>query len=99
VGDLRRGCANHPRFAAVVAHNTTNGRQEEAVDIATVYFGDIGDDVVDALIEEGEIFHCAGGFAIEHPLVQPCIQSVEGSLDSIEGLPVHVVERLVTQIL
>jgi septum formation protein len=86
-------------LGAVVIHNTENGKTESGVDIATVHFRDISDSTIDELIQKGDIMHCAGGFTIEDPLVQPCIDRIEGTMDSIEGLPMHVVEELVSRVL
>ena len=49
-------------------------------------FRPIPEEVVEQLIEEGEIFQCAGGLMIEHPLITPLILSMAGSEDAIQGL-------------
>ena len=49
-------------------------------------FKSIPDDTVDALVKEGDVFKCAGGLMIEHPLVAPLITSKMGSDDTIQGL-------------
>ena len=50
--------------------------------------------VMQKLIDEGEIFYCAGGLMIEHPLIQPYIDRIEGTLDSIMGLSKSLVLEL-----
>jgi septum formation protein len=74
------------------------GRRAEGVDATSVAFSAIPDDVVDRLVEEGDVLHCAGGLMIEHPLVQPYIVSVDGSIDSVMGLSKALVQRLVAEV-
>ena len=35
---------------------------------------------------------------VEHPLVQPFVQRIEGTEDSIRGLPVDLTNRLIAEI-
>ena len=49
-------------------------------------FKPIPEEVIEQLVEEGEIFQCAGGLMIEHPLITPLILSMAGSEDAIQGL-------------
>jgi septum formation protein len=50
------------------------------------------------LIEEGEIFWCAGGLMVEHPKVQPWIVSMEGGMDSVMGLRKQTVMDLLDKL-
>ena len=45
------------------------GAQFGGVDVSTVYFGEITQDLITELIAEGEVFYCAGGLMVEHPKV------------------------------
>lgn len=49
-------------------------------------FKPIPEAVIEQLVEEGEIFQCAGGLMIEHPLITPLITSMAGTEDAIQGL-------------
>ena len=40
-----------------------------------VCFKSIPEETVEALVKEGDVFKCAGGLMIEHPLVAPLITS------------------------
>jgi predicted house-cleaning NTP pyrophosphatase (Maf/HAM1 superfamily) len=51
-----------------------------------VCFKPIPEDTVEKLVKEGDVFQCAGGLMIEHPLVTPLITSMIGSEDSVKGL-------------
>lgn len=73
---------------STVVTNIKTGKRLEQVDVATITFANSGipQETVDYLVEEGEIFWCAGGLMVEHPQVQPCIVSMEGDMDAIMGL-------------
>ena len=51
-----------------------------------VCFKSIPEDTVETLVREGDVFKCAGGLMIEHPLVTPLITSMMGTEDSVKGL-------------
>ncbi|KAK9823513.1 hypothetical protein WJX72_003339 [[Myrmecia] bisecta] len=92
-----RGYSTAPAstVGSVVVTNLSTGQQCEGVDTATITFHTIPDDVTEQLIKEGNVFYCAGGLMVEHPLVSPLIKDRQGSLDSIMGLS----KRLVIQLL
>eukprot|EP00890_Picochlorum_soloecismus_P001758 jgi/Picsp_1/2583/NSC_00814-R1_maf-like protein len=80
---------------SVVCTNLESGERVETVDVATILFRPIPKETVDALVEEGEIFWCAGGLMVEHPLVVPHVVDMEGGIDSVMGLKKESVVRLV----
>ena len=82
---------------AIAVTQLSSGKVELDVDTATVFFNPIPKETTDALIEEGEIFYCAGGLMVEHDLVQPHIVKMEGTMDSIMGLPKSLVLSLLTR--
>ena len=41
---------------------------------------------MNVLIEEGDVFWCAGGLMVEHDKVQPYVASIEGGMDAVMGL-------------
>ena len=57
------------------------------MDEAHIHFTPIPVDTVDALVEEGEVFWCAGGLMVEHEMVQPHVTKIEGTMDGVMGLP------------
>lgn len=69
-------------------------RKVDGVDIATQHFRDIPDPVVDQLIAKGEVMQCAGGITVEDPLLEPYLLHRDGTLDSIMGLPVDLLRKL-----
>eukprot|EP00466_Bigelowiella_natans_P007967 jgi/Bigna1/144889/aug1.92_g19597 len=71
---------------SVVLTDVQSGRRWARVDTAKMFYREIPDQIIDKLIEEGKIFHSAGGLRVEDPLVSPYIISIEGTKDSIMGL-------------
>lgn len=84
---------------AIVATSLSTGATAAALDLAAVHLrGEIPVETVDALIAEGDVFKCAGGLMVEHPLVAPHVARVEGGQDSVMGLGLGVVTRLVLEV-
>ncbi|CAI5991684.1 unnamed protein product [Closterium sp. NIES-64] len=71
-------CAPARTVGAVLITNLNSGKQAAAVDVAEVYFRAIPDSVIDQLVAEGDIFYCAGGLMVEHPLVAPLVEKMKG---------------------
>lgn len=90
----------HPAqtYTAVVVTNTKTGKQAEIIDIAKVYFKKIPSHIIEKLIEEGSVMHAAGGFIVEHPLLAPFVDHIEGTLDSITGLPLQKTQKLIKEV-
>lgn len=59
-----------------------------------IHFSPIPQELVDKLIAEGEVFWCAGGLMVEHPLVTPHVTRMVGALDSVMGLDKQLLLRL-----
>ena len=78
--------------------NTANGKSSDDVDIARQYFKPIPDEIVDALLRKGDIMHCAGGFMIDDPLLEPYLDRREGDEDSIMGMPMKLLAKLIAQV-
>ena len=75
----------------------SSGKSASAVDVNTVVFDEIPDDVVNAIVDEGKCMFCAGGLMVEHPLLQPYLKRIEGSMDGVMGLDAQTVERLLNE--
>jgi septum formation protein len=85
--------------SAVVATHYPSRRQESEVDIATVHWHTIPMDVICAVVDRGQIFTAAGGFIIEDPDLYPLVKSVEGTIDSVLGMPVDATVRVISAVL
>ena len=53
-----------------------------------MFWKDISDEVIQRVISRGEIYASAGGFRVEDSDLNPLILDIEGSIDSVMGLPV-----------
>jgi septum formation protein len=68
------------------------------VDSASIKLAGLTGLVIDNIILDGTIFNCAGGFAVEHPLMSPYVVEVCGTEDSVMGMPLQLLECLLDQI-
>ena len=80
---------------SVVVTNLATGKRMEGVDIAKIYFNPFSEDEIDSLISEGQVFHLAGGFTVDGEKWASHIKKIEGTRDSVMGLPKEITERLI----
>lgn len=66
--------------------------------MATLYFDEIPEIAVENLLNEGKIFHCAGGIMVENPLLRPYITRIEGSEDTVKGLASSLLQSFLDQL-
>jgi len=71
----------------MVVHNLKTGKRVLGVDISTVHFRAIPDAEVDRLVGLADIYTTAGALLIEE--TAPHIERIDGSEDSVQGLPVR----------
>ncbi|TPX35110.1 hypothetical protein SmJEL517_g02452 [Synchytrium microbalum] len=85
--------------SAMVVAKTRDRNRAAGVDVARQWFHPIPPNVVDQLIKKGDVMYCAGGFMIEDDLMQPYLAKRDGTEDSIMGMPVLLLEELVTKVM
>jgi septum formation protein len=92
-----RGYAEGPAetVTAVVVTHTATGVRQQGVDRATVWCRRIPEAVIDQVIARGEVFAHAGGFSITDPLLETSIARVDGTTDSVIGLPTALTRQLI----
>jgi predicted house-cleaning NTP pyrophosphatase (Maf/HAM1 superfamily) len=92
-----RGYAEGPAetVTAVVVTNTATGVRRQGVDRAKVWFRRIPEEVIAQVVARGEVFAHAGGFSITDPLLSAYIERVEGTAESVIGLPTALTRRLI----
>lgn len=83
---------------SIVLTDIASGRRVQGVDLTEIHFNPIPTDIINELIEEGEVFFCAGGLMIEHPKVAPFIRSVNGTIDSVMGLSKELMCNLLSKL-
>lgn len=79
---------------ALIVTNLASGKVCRGLDLATIFFSAIPEDTVAALVKEGGCMHAAGGLIVEHPLVTPCVERIEGTIDSVQGMGKMLILRL-----
>eukprot|EP00899_Mesostigma_viride_P020105 jgi/Mesvir1/28096/Mv04683-RA.1 len=102
--EARRFISGYARSLActvgsVVVTNLVTGKAYHGVDRAEIYFHDIPAAVIEAVIEEGSVYKCAGGLMVEHPLVSPLVASMVGDIDSVLGLSKRLTTSLIQKAL
>jgi septum formation protein len=92
-----RGYAEGPAetVTAVVVTHTATGLRRQGVDRATVWFRRIPEQVIEQVVARGEVFAHAGGFSITDPLLEAYIERVDGTAESVIGLPTALTRRLI----
>lgn len=97
--EARRWLESYASFPAqtntgVVVHSVATGARFEGVDIARVHFRELPASVIANLIADESVYRAAGGFLVEDPRFQACLVRIEGTFDSIMGLPLALTEHL-----
>lgn len=85
--------------SAVVVTHIPTGIQQSGVDIATVYWKNISAEVVQRVVDRGEVMNSAGGFLIEDADLNPLIKGIDRPVDSVMGMPVELAKRLMNEVL
>lgn len=85
--------------AAVVATHLPSGRQHAEVDICFVHWSGIPEDAHEALLGKEEVYWSCGGFLIEDEDFVRYVEFIDGTLDSIRGLPVKATKKAVGAVL
>jgi septum formation protein len=80
---------------AVVVTHTVTGVRQQGVDRVTVWFRRIPEEVIAQVIVRGEVFAHAGGFSITDPRLKAYIERMDGTAESVIGLPTALTHRLI----
>ncbi len=82
-------------LTAVAVSNTANGKFAEGVESAQLYFHKFPDRVIDELVLHSPLMDAAGGFIADMPLIRKHIVHIEGSMDTVMGLPGELTKKLI----
>lgn len=77
--------------------NTATGKSILEREISKVFFSTIPQENIDTFLITGVGMQKAGGFDIRHSLIRPFVK-VEGTLESVLGLPMDIVERCMKEL-
>ena len=83
---------------AICLHDLATGIRVVGTDAAEVHFGQMPDDVIDQLADDNLALACAGGLAIENPVVAPYLRRVEGGTDNVLGLSSRLLASLLAEL-
>ena len=81
----------------IVVTNTASGKRVTAVDISKIFFRQIPEEVIEDFVKREYIYRRAGGFAIQDPLLEPYIETIEGTIDSVIGLPKVLTKQMIKE--
>lgn len=84
-------------ICALIVYNTETKKQYESVGIASVSFKPFPEQMIEDFIKEGDPMERAGGFGVQHPLMRPYVDKIEGDEESIVGLPTKLLKKLLIQ--
>lgn len=88
--------------SSVTVHNTATGARVDGTDVTTVWFRDIPEEVITAMLQpppdgsstEPKLMQCAGAVQVENHLLAPYIIAKSGPDDCIFGLPKALLVKL-----
>lgn len=83
---------------AICLHDLTSGRRIIGVHTANVHMAPLPSHIIDELLVEGTVLHCAGGLMVEHPILSPYLRRVEGGVDSVMGLSTTLLANLLEEL-
>ncbi len=84
--------------AALVVINTKTGAKSEGINIAKTYFQHIPEKVRDDFIAYENPYVMGGGFAVDSPILGPYVNKIEGTMDSVMGMPLELLEKLINDV-
>ena len=62
-----------------------------ASDVSSVTMDELDEEFIEKYVATGTMYDKGGSYAIQHPMVRPHIRSISGRIDTIVGLPTHIV--------
>jgi septum formation protein len=78
--------------------NTETGKEVGEVDVCRLVFSPVPEHAVEEFIKYGEPLTRGGGFSIQLPYLKPYINTFQGTIESIVGMPVHLLEELLAKV-
>ncbi|MFA6257783.1 MAG: Maf family protein [Candidatus Paceibacterota bacterium] len=82
---------------AIVVYNTVTKEYFEGIDKAQVFFNKFPESVIEDFIKNGDALGRAGGFGVQSPILRPYVKKIKGDEESIVGMPVSLLKKLLKQ--
>lgn len=79
-------------ITAIAVTNTASQKQAADVDVATIWFHPIPEDVIDIIVNQECTLTCAGGFTLDSPIINSFVAKIAGS-------PKELTEKLIQKVL
>lgn len=80
--------------SALVIVHAESGLLLSGTDTAVVRYGDISDEAIERAVESGEVLHSCGAVLLEDPALAPYAAIIQGTPDSVAGLPLELLREL-----
>ena len=81
----------------IMVTNTQTGKSRFEREVSKVFFSKIPQEVIEEFLEQGIMYKYAGGFTPQSPLIMPYLR-IEGTFESVLGLPLDTVERAMKEL-
>ncbi len=81
----------------ITVTNTASGKSLTEREVSRVYFSTLPQDTIEAFLKEGTMYKYAGGFTPQSPLLRPYLR-IDGTFESVLGLPLDILTRLLKKV-
>ena len=83
--------------SGVVVVHVQSGKRTEGTFYNTIRFNPIPIEVVDQIVHGEVVYTCCGGFSVDDPVMGAWVNSIEGGVDGVMGMPLGLLENLFKQ--
>ena len=80
--------------SGVVVVHAASGKRESGTYWNSIQYGRIPEAVVDEIVKGSVVYTCCGGFSVDCPIMGKWVESIEGSVDGVMGMPLALLEDL-----
>jgi septum formation protein len=97
IDSYRNNCCSV--VGSIVLTDLETSQRVAGTETATIHFNHFPDEIIQRILDEGEVIHCAGGLMVEHELLQPYIHKMDGTQDALMGLSIDLLNSLFDELL
>ncbi|MBU1164051.1 Maf family protein [Patescibacteria group bacterium] len=83
---------------SVITTNTKTGKTAEGIDIAKLWFSKFSDDQIEKIAKDKVVYTFAGGYNMAYADIADHVIKIEGTIDSVQGLPIELTKKLIKQV-
>jgi len=101
--DVRRFLKSYEKYpvqtvTSVVVTNTKTGETAEGVDLAKIWFSKFTNDQIEKIVKDKIVYTFAGGYNMAYADIKNHVIKLEGTIDSVQGLPIELTKELIEQV-